>query len=650
MSTVEAGLRSAGGVGAEASPAPVALVAIGASAGGIEAIERFFGEVATPSRLAFVIVQHLSPDFKSLMRELLSRRTRLEVRRVEDGARPVANAIYLIPPGKSLTIEGGVLLLADRDSRGFPHHPIDDFFFALAADLGPAAIGVVLSGSGSDGSRGARAILRAGGRVLVQTPATAKFSSMPQAVVEAGCGREVMPPEAMPGALIEARQRPAARRGPSLDAGLPARLVLTLDSVFGLDLASYRAEMVRRRVQRRMLLRGFERIEDYAELVADDADEQEALFHELLIGTTGFFRDGAAFLALEQEVVPALAAELDAGREVRVWVPAVATGEEAYSLAMLILARCRRPADDPPLRIFATDVHRRSLAVAAAGLYSEEAVRGIRADWLETWFSRRGSGHQVSPALRRPIVFSAHDLLRDPPFPRLALVSCRQLLTQLESRAREKVLDGFALALQEGGHLLLGPGEDAGPLDWAFEPVAEKVRLYRRRAGGNRPARQDPASPAAVGAVEGPGPLSGAGAAARHERRDQRLTMAHELLLDRYVPPTLLVDGAGLVVHSFGDAGRYLRQPQGRPSLAVLDMVEEPLRELLASAMSRVRRTGKPVILSQPAGGGGGGMPRRLVVEMLPMPSDGQSCLLVSFDDRPGLAEPGQAGPEPPKH
>lgn len=622
-----------------------AVVAIGASAGGLEAIERFFGEVEAPSRLAFVIIQHLSPDFKSLMRELLSRRTALAVRRVVDGTRPVANAIYLIPPGKTMTIEGGILLLADRDARDFAHHPIDEFFLSLAADQGAASIGVVLSGSGSDGSRGARAILRAGGRVLVQAPATAKFSSMPQAALEAGCQDDVMPPEAMPRALLEAGRRPATERGPLAENGLPTLLVDTLDSSFGIDFSSYRAETVQRRVQRRMMLRGFDQIEEYAELVADDGDEQEALYQDLLIGVTAFFRDSAVLEVLERQVVPALAAELDAGREVRVWVPAVATGEEAYSIAILILAQCQGPIDGLPLRIFATDVHRRSLAVAAAGLYSEEAVRGIREEWLERFFSRRGSGYQAIPALRRSIVFSPHDLLKDPPFTRLLLVSCRNLLIYLGKEAQESVLRGFALALQENGHLLLGPSESAGCLASDFEAVQGALRLYRRRPGGTSPAR--PALVPSVleatgmpgGVMARRGRLSAADGVGRSERRDQRLTMAHELLLDRYVPPSLLVDAAGLVVHCFGDAGAYLRQPRGRPSLAVLDMVQEPLRGPLGSAMSRVRRTGHPITLSRLAAGGDHVL-QRLVVEMLQAPDDAQRCLLVSFDDRPGVIEP----------
>ncbi len=634
----------------QAPEAPEAIVAIGASAGGLEAIEQFFGEVEVPSRLAFVIVQHLSPDLKSLMGELLSRHTTLAVPQVLDGMRPAANAIYLIPPGKTMTIEGGVLLLADRDARDFAYNPIDEFFLSLAADQGAASIGVVLSGSGSDGSRGARAILRAGGRVLVQAPATAKFSSMPKAALEAGCTADVMPPEAMPRALLDVELRPRHERVPVAESSLPTRLVDSLDATFGIDLSRYRAGIVQRRVRRRMMLRGFDQIEDYAELVADDGDEQEALYQDLLIGGTAFFRDAEVFEALERLVVPPLAAELDAGREVRIWVPAVATGEEAYAIAILILAQCQAAAADTagalPLRIFATDVHRRSLAVAAAGHYSEEAVRHVRPEWLERYFSQRGSGYQVIPALRRCIVFSPHDLLQDPPFTRLQLVSCRKLLPYLGKEAQDEVLRGLGTALQADGHLLLGPGERLGALEAEFEAVAPALPLYRRRPGSTSLGR-----PALVSSVLAAGGQAGGrnlamapGGPPRPERRDHRLTMAHELLLDRYVPPSLLVDAAGLVVHSFGDAGAYLRQPRGRPSLAVLEMIVEPLRGPLGSAMSRVRRTGRPVTLRHVAAGDEHVL-QRLVVETLPGSGDARGCLLVSFDDRRGPTETAEDDP-----
>jgi two-component system, chemotaxis family, CheB/CheR fusion protein len=621
----------AGGAAAAASPAPI--VAIGASAGGLEAIEQFFRAVEAPSRFAFVIVQHLSPDFKNLMVDLLAKRTALEVRAVDDGMRPAANAIHLIPPGKTMTIEAGLLRLAERDPRAFPHHPIDEFFVSLATDRGPEAVGVVLSGSGSDGSRGARAISASGGRVLVQRPATARFSSMPQAAVDAGCTREVMAPEAIAAALLE----PGPKRQAGPDTVPPATfsplIVDCLASAFGIDVAAYRTDALHRRVQRRMMLRGFDEADAYAAFIADDADEQEALYQDLLIGVTGFFPGQAPFDALERAVVPALAARLDAGQEVRVWVPGCATGEEAYAIAILVLAHCRQPPGTLPLEILATDIHRRSLAVAGTGFYTEEAVGDLRAEWRQQFFTRLGSGYQVIPAVRDKVAFSPHDLLHDPPFTGLQLVSCRNVLNCLQDEAQHRVQDSLAHGLLPGGHLLLGPNETAGHADH-FAAVDAAAGLYSRR----RTAAVDPGQAATAAAPQGRHPrlTVDAGGRGKSERRDPRLTMAQEVLLDRYVPPSLLVDEAGQVVHCFGDAGAWLKAPRGRASLAVLDMVEDAIRAPLAGAITRARRTGQPVTLSHLplAARTDGRALQRLVVEAPLVRADGQRCLLVSFDDR----------------
>ncbi len=628
------------------------IVAIGASAGGLEAIEQFFAAIEAPSRFAFAVVQALSPDFQSLMVELLAKRTALAVRVVEDGMAPAADAIHLIPPGRTMTIEGGRFCLADRDPRDLVHHPIDEFFVSLATDRGSSAIGVLLSGSGSDGSRGARAIQAAGGRVLVQEPKTATFSTMPQHAIEAGCNEEVMAPDALARALLAAGPRPPRDLDPEPTTTLPPALAACLDQAFGIDFGAYRNSTVQHRVHRRMMLRGFDRLDAYTSFVADDPDEQEALFQDLLIGPTGFCRDPAATAALEREVVPSLAARLDAGDEVRIWVPACATGEEAYALAMLILAQCRKspgaqePPESLPLRIFATDVHRRSLGIAGAGFYSEEATADLHPEWRERFFGKRGSGWQVDQAVRRTITFSRHDLLRDPPVARVQLISCRNLLGYLEPAARDRVLAGFADALLPGGHLLLGSDETAARHDASFAALDLDLPLYRKKRGAAASERGS-----LVGAaLPPPGPplTVGPGRQPSRERRDQRLTMAHERLLDRYVPPSLLVDEAGQVIHCFGDAGPYLETPRGRPSLAVLDMVKEPLRAPLASAINRVERTGRPITLARLALARGPDAPLlpRLVVDVPCGRQDGQRCLLVSFDDRP-VANDGPQAADP---
>jgi len=621
---------------------PPALVAIGTSAGGLEALEQFFAAVEAPSRFAFVLVQHLSAELQSLLVELLTKRTALAVRAVEDGTIPAADAIHLVPPERTMTLEAGRFRLAERDPRALVHHPIDAFFVSLAADRGPAAVGIVLSGSGSDGSRGARAIRAAGGRVLVQEPKTATFSSMPAAAIAAGCDAEVMPPAAMAEALLQTGQRRAA--DPEIAGGLSPDLAACLEQVFAIDVAAYRTAPLQHGVHRRMLRRGFDRLDAYTAVVVDDADEQEALFQELLIGTTGFLRDASGLAALEREVVPALAARLDAGEEVRIWVAGCATGEEAYAIAMLLLAQCRAPLDSLPLSIFATDIHRRSLAVAGAGFYSEEASADLRPDWCRRFFTRRGSGWQVDQAVRQTITFSPHDLLREPPFPSLQLISCRNLVRYLQPAAGDRLIASFAASLLPGGHLLLGEGELADLPEAFFARLDPGLPLYRRK----RDAAQRERGSLVAGALPPPGPplTVSPGRVQARERRDQRLTTARELLLDRYAPPSLLVDEAGQVIHCFGDAGRYLETPRGRPSLAVLDMVKDVLRAPLAAAINRVKRTGQPATLAglPLAEGPDAPLLPRLVVEAPSGRPDARRCLLVSFDDRPTAAAGPAAG------
>ncbi len=631
------------GLGETAAPfvgvAPVPIVAIGASAGGLEAIEHFFAAVDVPSPFAFVIAQHLSPDFKSLMVELLARRTQLQVYQVVDGMRPVANAIHLGPTGKTMTIEAGLLRLRGCDPRDFAHQPIDEFFVSLAADRGSEAIGIVLSGSGSDGSRGARAIRASGGRVLVQTPATARFASMPQATIEAGCSEEVLGPEAMASALLKPAKplstgAPArASPEPGGESVLSPALVDCLARAFGIDVAAYRNSTVQHRVHRRMMLRGFDQLDAYAAFVADDTDEQEALYQDLLIGGTGFFCDRDAFACLEREVVPGLAAALDAGRDVRVWVAGCATGEEAYTIAMLLLAHCQAPPEALPLKIFATDIHRRSLAIAGAGFYSEEAIANVPAAWRRRFLVPRGSGYQVIPTLRGVVVFSTHDLLRDQPFMRLHLVSCRHVLDHLEADAQARVVQGFANAIEPGGHLLLGSNEAIAAAAEPFDPIDATASLLRRRDTGAAPRHGNSAGPLAAepAPTAGPGLAVAAAGAARGERRDHRLAMAQEHLLDRYVPASLLLDEADQVIHCFGNAGPWLKAPSGRASLDVLDMVVDALRAPLAAAISRVKQSGASVRLADnPAASS----LQQLEVQPLLARADGRRCLLVSFDDK----------------
>src|SRR5262245_57101081 len=391
--------------------APLQVVGIGASAGGLNALERFFDNVPKDADMAFVIVQHLSPDFKSLMDELLARHTELPIHLVEDGMRVERNHVYLIPPKKEMIISDGRLLLSERDRQQELTLPIDVFFRSLAQDRGADAVAIVLSGGGSDGSRGARDIHQAGGLVLIQDLESAQFNGMPRAAMESGAGTRVLAPEDMPSVLVEHAADRAARPAPVPPGpleGLDAVYKMLQDR-FGIDSTHYKPSTVTRRIERRLALAQSPNLDEYLRHVRDDREELDALYHDLLIGVTRFFRDPAAFELLEQRVLPELVSRTPRDTPLRLWVAGCATGEEAYSLAIVVQDVMARMGERP-VKIFATDVHRGSLEHAALAAYDEAAVANVSPERLARYFTRAGGMYQVVPELRQLIVFAQHNV------------------------------------------------------------------------------------------------------------------------------------------------------------------------------------------------------------------------------------------------
>jgi two-component system CheB/CheR fusion protein len=423
------------------SPPDLHVVGIGASAGGLEALERLFKAMPTRSGLAFVVLQHLSPDFKSLMDELLARHTSLPIRRAEDGMIVEPNHVYLLPPKKGMIISGGRLLLTDKDPDQDLSLPIDHFFRSLAQDAGRCAIAIVLSGTGSDGSRGIRDIHEAGGLVLVQDEESAKFDGMPRSAIDTGIVDRILQPEAMPTALLEHTSN-RSETGPPLARtdleGIDLIFKLLRDE-YGIDFSYYKPNTVGRRIERRQTLTHAPDLESYVESLRNDSAELNALYRDLLIGVTRFFRDREAFERLERDVLSGLLSHKQASEEIRVWIAGCATGEEAYSLAILIDERLRLLGRSLNVKIFATDVHRASLEIASAGVYSEEALRDVKPARLERYFQRKADGYHVSPELRQMIVFAVHNIIKDAPFTKLDLITCRNLLIYFQPPIQKKV-------------------------------------------------------------------------------------------------------------------------------------------------------------------------------------------------------------------
>src|SRR5688572_10745303 len=413
--------------------APTRIVGIGASAGGLESLEHLFTEIPSNTGMAFVVVQHLSPDFRSLMDELIARHSEMPVQLAEDGVLVRANHIYLMPPRKEMIIRDRRLILTDKDLAQGLSLPIDQFFRSLAQDQGPQAVAVVLSGSGSDGSRGIVDIKRNGGMVLAESVASAKFDGMPMSAQATGVVDDARMPRDIARILCGLPPLEAVDDSEPLseDPAMDAVLRLLRDQ-FGIDFSLYKTSTVARRIQRRVDLLRVDSITAYVEQLVADPDELNTLYQDLLIGVTQFFRDPEAFEVLEREVIPQIIDRVPPAQELRLWIAGCATGEEAYSIAMLFyeqLSARNRPIN---LKILATDVHPASLEFASAGVYGDDQLANVSPQRLERFFTRRSSGYQISPDLRPLIVFARHNVLKDAPFTKMNFISCRNMLIYLQ--------------------------------------------------------------------------------------------------------------------------------------------------------------------------------------------------------------------------
>ena len=438
-------------------PPPNHIVGIGASAGGLEALERLFDRMPVNSGMAFVVVQHLSPSFKSMMDELLSHWTALPIHPAEHGMTVLADRIYLMPPKKEMIISGGRLLLTDRGPSDELTLPIDRFLRSLAEESGDGAVGIVLSGTGSDGSRGVQAIHEAGGLVLVQSEQTAKFNGMPRSALETGVVDLILSPEEMPVALLRhiqhSRPEPAAECDDTAAHGWSA-LCGMLQQAYGVDFSLYKSSTVTRRTERRLHLKQLADLDAYITRLRHDHDELDALYHDLLIGVTGFFRDDAAFRALQQDVLPELLEPMRPTDEFRAWVAGCATGEEAYSLAMLIHEHYRQRDWPLNVKVFATDVHRTSLNRASIGLYTDDAVATLTPERRARYFTRNGDGYQVLPELRQLVVFAPHNITKDAPVHPTEPDQLPQLVDLSGTDRPEESVGVVSLWTQNGRHTL----------------------------------------------------------------------------------------------------------------------------------------------------------------------------------------------------
>lgn len=568
----------------------VPVVGIGASAGGLKALRAFFEAVAEDAGVAFIVVVHLPPDYESYLPELLQEVTTLPVREVKAPVTVEPNCIYTAPPGQLLSFDENHRLVPAAGVEEHQRHAPIDYFFRSLADCCPNGIGILFSGAGTDGTLGMRVIKEHGGVIMAQLPEEAEHGSMPQSIIATGLVDFVLPAEALARKVVDLqRQGPPAPIAEAADR-LTERQEAALHDILrqvrartGHDCSGYKRGTLLRRIERRMRVSGAETLEAYLDELRSHSGEAEALHKDLLISVTRFFRDEEAFAALHEKVVSRILS-VKRSEPVRIWVPGCATGEEAYAIAILFHEEAARQGVSPRLQLFATDLDAQALVTAREGRYSKAIEADVSADRLGRFFTREGADYQVSRMLRKAVVFAAHDLLSDPPFSRVDLISCRNLLIYLQQDVQAQVFDLFRYAMQDGGYLFLGGSESALHGATAFQVLDKRHRIYRYDPVSGSPAGVDRPElpitsvrrmvfPTRFGTAP---PLSPAGADAVER---------HRAALNAHAPPSILVDAGYEVLHTSERASRYLRFPSGLPSTNLLEAVRPELRAELHAAL-----------------------------------------------------------------
>ena len=611
------------------------IVGIGASAGGLEALEQFLRHVPQGSGMAFVIVQHLDPTHKGIMPELLQRTTMMEVFQVKDRLAVMPNCVYVIPPNRDMSILHGVLHLFEPTAPRGLRLPIDFFLRSLAADRQEYSIGVILSGMGSDGTMGLRAIKEKAGVALVQEPTSAKFDSMPKSAIEAGLADVVAPAEDLPGKIIKYLNH--TRIIPKTEPVLESKDQSALEKVFillraktGHDFSLYKRTTVYRRIERRMGLHQISQIAGYVRYLQENSQEVELLFKELLIGVTNFFRDPAAWEHLRGEVIPALLASRPTGGALRAWSTGCSTGEEAYSLAMVFKEALDqvKPTVSFMLQIFATDLDRDAIDRARQGVYPATIAADITPERLQRFFVQEGTGYRVGKEIREMVTFATQNVIMDPPFTKLDILICRNLLIYLAPELQKKLLPLFHYSLNPGGVLFLGSAETVGTFTEIFSPLSIKSRIFRRRES-IVPIELIAFPPSFVPSRTGvPKELP-------MEKTEANLQLlADQVLLQHFSPPAVLVNATGDILYISGRTGKYLEPAAGKANWNIFAMAREGLRFDLGNAFQKaLRRQEAVTVKGLTVGTTGDQQHVDITVQVITEPEALRGMVMIVFTD-----------------
>ncbi|MEY3289359.1 MAG: hypothetical protein RLZZ419_1601 [Pseudomonadota bacterium] len=571
------------------------IVGLGASAGGLEAFEQFFSHVPSDSGLAFVVASHLDPSHASFLTEILQRFTVMPVIEAQDQMKVAPNCVYVIPPNCEMTIFHGALQLNLPMQPHSGRMPIDIFLHALAEDQGEQAVGIILSGTGTDGTLGLRAILGAGGFSLVQEPTTAKFDGMPNSAIRAGYASRVLPVEKMPEALLsDERVQTLVSKIPQTLISKSAlnQIMIMLRSATGHDFSYYKKSTIGRRLERRMSKHKINNAEVYVHYLKDNPAEVALLFKELLINVTSFFRDPEVFITLKQDVFPQLCEGKTEHDVFRIWVAGCATGEEAYSIAILLREFMNETRQVFTVQIYATDIADDPIAIARTGLYPLSIVQDVTPERLSRFFSKEENGYRIKKEIRDMVVFAIQNVIKDPPFTRLDLLSCRNLMIYLEAEPQNRLIPAFHYALKPGGILLISPSEGIGNHTDLFVPISRKWKIYR--AINSRASTHTVLATGLSWAVNSGNQTPTA--VIKKAKEDDFAELTRQMLLQSYAPASVVTDMRGNILYVHGETGKYLRPAPGQATLNMVDMAREDLQMELRAAIYQVANQGTPIL------------------------------------------------------
>ena len=612
------------------------IVGIGASAGGLEALEGFFSHMPSDSNIAFVVVQHLSPKHKSIMGSLLKKHTKMKILEVEDGMVVKPNHIYLNPPSKNMVIINGTLQLMELEKGHFVNLPIDHFFRALSQDQAEKAICIILSGTGTDGTLGAKAIKGGGGMTMVQTEKQAKYDGMPRSAIDTGLIDYILPLEKMPEELVKYIQHPYIEGPENIGINKQQfqnylqKIFVLIRSETGHDFSNYKQNTIRRRIERRLAVHQIDDIAEYIRFIQQTPMEVKTLFKDLLITVTNFFRDPESFEVIEKKVIPQILKNVSGDSPVRCWVPGCATGEEAYSIAMLLVESIEKSKKHTNIQIFATDIDEDAIEFARMGIYPDSIAADVTPERLKRFFIKDDNVYKIKKQIRDMVVFATQNLITDPPFSKLHMVSCRNLLIYMDQVLQKKILPLFHYTINQDGVLFLGSSESIGEYADLFSPISAKWKIFKRKGivlEGDLGYPKIPFYDTTVPYQKGD--------EGKILREADIRDLAQKVILEEYSPSCVIINNKYEILFFSGDTNKYLSPPVGEPTFNILKMAREEIRYKLSNALHKaIKQKTNVLVENLRVRQNGNYLTIDMIIRPITEPKDQTGLVMVVFNNK----------------